>query len=116
MQSEIVPRAEGGGRGGGSFFSVHTFMFVPPPPPPSFETEQAPVNYVTCASFLFCLYLVSLFRVFFVFGQVRSYPDDEEGNVAVNFWFRNVTSFAEVENDVLGLGSPVEGVEHDGEL
>lgn len=36
--------------------------------------------------------------------QVRSYPDEDEGNVAVNFWFRNVTSFAEEERDVLGIG------------
>ncbi|CAM9293620.1 unnamed protein product [Ectocarpus sp. 6 AP-2014] len=36
--------------------------------------------------------------------EVRSYPDAEEGNVAVNFWFRNVTSFAEEERDVLGIG------------
>lgn len=36
--------------------------------------------------------------------QVRSYPDAQEGNVAVNFWFRNVTSFAEEERDVLGIG------------
>lgn len=36
--------------------------------------------------------------------QVRSFPDDDEGNVAVNFWFRNVTSFAEEERHVLGIG------------
>ncbi|CAM9512172.1 unnamed protein product [Ectocarpus sp. 12 AP-2014] len=36
--------------------------------------------------------------------EVRSYPDAEGGNVAVNFWFRNVTSFAEEERDVLGIG------------
>ncbi|CAB1109810.1 unnamed protein product [Ectocarpus sp. CCAP 1310/34] len=36
--------------------------------------------------------------------EVRSYPDAEEGNVAVNFWFRNVTSFADEEREVLGIG------------
>ncbi|CAM9573509.1 unnamed protein product [Scytosiphon promiscuus] len=36
--------------------------------------------------------------------EVRSYPDEDEGNVAVNFWFRNVTSFAEQERAVLGIG------------
>lgn len=39
-----------------------------------------------------------------VHAQVRSYPDEDEGNVAVNFWFRNVTSFAEEERNVLGIG------------
>ncbi|CAM9161568.1 unnamed protein product [Ascophyllum nodosum] len=39
-------------------------------------------------------------------ASVRSYPDVDGGNVAVNFWFRNVTSFAE-EQEVLGLlGDP----------
>lgn len=43
--------------------------------------------------------------------QVRSYPDRDEGNVAVNFWFRNVTSFAEEERDVLGIGADPRGGE-----
>lgn len=44
-------------------------------------------------------------------SQVRSYPDGDEGNVAVNFWFRNVTSFADEERDVLGIGADPRGAE-----
>eukprot|EP00903_Cladosiphon_okamuranus_P016604 g15317.t1 len=43
--------------------------------------------------------------------EVRSYPDEDEGNLAVNFWFRNVTSFAEEERDVLGKGVDPHGAE-----
>lgn len=38
--------------------------------------------------------------------KVRSYPDEDDGNVAVNFWFRNVTFFTEEEQGLGdGLGS-----------
>lgn len=47
-------------------------------------------------------------------GKVRSYPDEDEGNVAVNFWFRNVTYFAEEEE---GLDAGVASFsEHRSEL